>query len=237
MSGRLIPVAVAAALAGCVAQPSRPTDSTPVSTSQPAPPQAAGEWRSLMSADAWRGYKESALPRGWRLANGELAKDDVVNDIVTRDQFGDFELEFEWKLSPGGNAGVFYRGTEGYEKIYWSAPEYQLLDDAAHADAGDRRTAAGANYALYPSPAGVVKPAGEWNSGRIVARGGRVEHWLNGRKVVEYELWSPDWESKVKATKFNEWPGYGRARRGHVAIQGDHEGALALRNVRIREIS
>ena len=203
----------------------------------PTPQQSAGEWRSLMTPDAWRGYKENGLAAGWRLVNGELSKEKPVNDIVTRDQYGDFELEFDWKIEKGGNAGVFYRGTEEFEKIYWSAPEYQLLDDAAHADAGDRRTAAAANYALHPSPAGVVKPAGEWNTGRIVVRGGHVEHWLNGQKVVEYELWSPDWEAKVKATKFNEWPKYGRARRGHIAIQGDHEGALSLRNVRIREIT
>ena len=230
--------ALAATLAGCVAQSSRPTDSTAVaSNSAPTPQQSAGEWRSLMSADAWRGYKESALPSGWRLANGELTKQEPINDIVTRDQFGDFELEFDWKIAKAGNAGVFYRGSEEFEKVYWSAPEYQLLDDAAHADAGDRRTAAAANYGLHPSPPGVVKPAGEWNNGRIVARGGHVEHWLNGQKVVEYELWSPDWEAKVKATKFNDWPKYGRARRGHIAIQGDHEGALSLRNIRIREIT
>ena len=83
---------------------------------------------------------------------------------------------------------------------------------------------------------GVVKPAGEWNSSRIVARGPHVEHWLNGKKVVEYELWSPDWEAKVKASKFKDWPNYGRAKKGYIAIQGDHEGSLSLRNVRIREL-
>jgi hypothetical protein len=237
LTGRALVVTLAAAIAGCVSQSSRPTDSTAVTSSQPSPQPSTGEWRSLMSADAWRGYKESALPSGWQVVNGELRKQEPINDIITKDQYGDFELEFDWKIAKAGNAGVFYRGTEEFEKIYWSAPEYQLLDDAAHADAGDRRTAAGANYALHPSTAGVVKPAGEWNSGRIVARGGHVEHWLNGQKVVEYELWSPDWESKVKAAKFNEWPKYGRARRGYIAIQGDHEGALSLRNVRIREIT
>jgi hypothetical protein len=87
---------------------------------------------------------------------------------------------------------------------------------------------------LYAPPAGVVKPGGEWNSSRIVARGAHVEHWLNGQKVVEYELWSPDWEAKVKASKFGEWPHYGRARTGHLGIQGDHDGALSIRNMRIR---
>ena len=231
---------IAVVVTGCVARQGT-TDSAAgttqaASTTQAAQP-AAGEWRSLMSADAWRGYKETSLPSGWHFMNGELMKEGNVNDIVTKDQFVDFELEFDWKVAARGNAGIFYRGTEEYEKIYWSAPEYQLLDDAGHVDAKDRRTAAAANYALDPSPAGLAKPAGEWNSGRIVVRGAHVEHWLNGRKAVEYELWSPKWESEVKASKFVDWKNYGRAKRGHIAVQGDHEGPLSLRNIRIREIS
>ena len=141
-----------------------------------------------------------------------------------------------WKLAPKGNAGVFYRGTEEYDHIYWSAPEYQLLDDAGHPDGKNRLTSAASAYGLYAPPAGVVKPGGEWNSSRIVARGAHVEHWLNGQKVVEYELWSPDWEAKVKASKFGEWPHYGRAARGYIGIQGDHNGELTLRNVCIEAL-
>ncbi len=81
-----------------------------------------------------------------------------------------------------------------------------------------------------------MKPVGEWNKTRIVAKGAHVEHWLNGRKVVEYELWSPDWEAKVAASKFKVWPNYGRAKKGHIAMQGDHQGELAFRNIRIREL-
>ena len=201
----------------------------------------AGEWRPLFDGKTtagWRGYKSPDVPAGWAVQDGVLIKDGKTRsgDLVTKDQYGDFELEFDWKLAPGGNAGVLYRGTEEYDHIYWSAPEYQLLDDAAHADGKNRLTSAGSAYALYPPPAGVVKPAGEWNSSRIVARGAHVEHWLNGKKVVEYELWSPDWEAKVKASKFKDWPNYGRAKKGYIAIQGDHEGELALRNIRIREL-
>ena len=116
------------------------------------------------------------------------------------------------------------------------APEYQLLDDAAHPDGKNRLTSAGAAYALYPSPEGVVKPAGEWNSTLVVVQGARVQHWMNGQKLLEYELWSPDWEAKVKASKFVDWPNYGRAKSGYIGIQGDHDGELTLRNVRIRTI-
>jgi hypothetical protein len=210
-----------------------PAASAPASSSS-----AQGEWRPLIdpTMSAWRGYKQQAMPAEWKVENGVLSKVKSTNDIVTRDQFGDFELEWEWKIHEGGNAGVFYRGTEEFEKIYFTAPEYQLLDDAKAPDGKDRLTSAAANYALYPAPAGVVKPADQWNSSRIVARGPRVEHWLNGQKVVEYETGSADWEAKVKASKFASWPKYGRITAGHIGIQGDHDGELAIRNMRIRTL-
>jgi hypothetical protein len=200
---------------------------------------AAPIWRILFdgsSLDAWRGYQSDAIPAAWHITDGTLAKDVPVADIVSKDEFGDFELQLEWKIGEAGNSGIFYRGTEEYDHIYWTAPEYQLLDDEKAADNKTRLTCAGAAYGLYPSPAGHLKPVGQWNSTRIVAKGAHVEHWLNGVKLLEYELWSPDWEAKVKASKFSVWPNYGRARKGHFALQGDHDGTLAFRNIRVREL-
>jgi len=219
--------------------PVRQADNTPMQNQLTAQESAAG-WKLLFNgrdATGWRSYRGQAEPGAWFVRDGALTKVQSTDDIITREQFGDFELALDWKLSPGGNAGIFYRATEEYDHPYWSGPEYQLLDDANHRDGGNRLTSAGAAYALYPSPAGIVKPAGEWNSTRIVARGPHVEHWLNGTKLLEYELWSPDWEAKVKASKFGEWPNYGRAKRGYISIQGDHEGELQLRNIRIRELT
>jgi len=198
--------------------------------------QASSQWHSLATASSWRGYKSDAVPNGWAFADGMISKTRGTRDIVSRDEFGNFELELEWKLANEGNAGIFYRGTEEYDHIYWSGPEYQLLDDANAPDGKNRLTSAASAYGLYAPPAGVVKPADEWNTTRIVANGAHVEHWLNGQKVVEYELWSPDWKAKVAASKFKDWPNYGLAKRGHIAIQGDHNGALAIRNIRIREL-
>ena len=198
-------------------------------------PQPAMTWRQLTESD-WRGYKSSPTPAGWRFENGTLAKDAPVADIVSKDEFGDFELELDWKIGEAGNSGVFYRGTEEYEHIYWSAPEYQLLDDIKASDNKTRLTCAGAAYAVLPSPAGHLKPVGDWNTARIVVKGPHVEHWLNDVKLLEYELGSADWETRVKASKFKDWPHYGRATRGHIALQGDHAGTLAFRNIRIREI-
>ena len=181
----------------------------------------------------WRGYKMTAPPAGWMVADGEITRTTGGGDLITETEFANFELRLDWKISPGGNSGIFYRGTEEYEAIYWSAPEMQVLDDAVHADGKNRLTAAGSAYALYAAPAGVVKPAGEWNSIRLVVNGNKVEHWLNGQKVVEYELGSADWTAKVAASKFNQWPGYGKAARGHIGLQ-DHGDRVWFRNIRVK---
>ena len=178
----------------------------------------------------------TTLPPGWTVTDGVLSKTKTTEDIITKEEFSDFEFEMDWKLAKGGNSGLFYRGSEEFERVYWSAIEYQLLDDANAADGKNRLTSAAAAYGLYAAPVGIVKPFGEWNSTRIVVKGPHVEHWLNGVKVVDMELWSPDWEAKVAASKFKTWTKYGRAKTGHIAIQGDHNGELTLRNMRIRTL-
>jgi hypothetical protein len=200
---------------------------------------APGSWHPLLedhSANAWRGWKAEGLPAGWHIAGGVLSKDGAVDDLVTKQTFGNFELELEWKIGKAGNSGVFYRGTREYDHIYWSAPEYQLLDDANTEDGKSQLTAAASDYALYGAPAGVVRPFDHWNKTRLIVRGTHVEHWLNGRKVVEYEFGSPDWKAKVAASKFSAYPHYGLATSGLIGLQGDHPGALAIRNIRIREL-
>jgi 3-keto-disaccharide hydrolase len=199
----------------------------------------AGAWRSLLqaaSAPDWRGWKEPGLPAGWHIAGGVLSKDGRVDDLVTTQLFGNFELELEWKIGKAGNSGIFYRGTRAYDHIYWSGPEYQLLDDANTEDGKSRLTAAGSAYALYAAPAGVVLPYDHWNKSRLVVNGTHVEHWLNGRKVVEYEFGSADWKSRVASGKFAAYPDYGLAATGMIGLQGDHPGALAIRRIRIREL-
>lgn len=196
-------------------------------------------WKPLFdgaSTAAWRGYRQEGMPKGWEIVDGVLFKKGTAVDIMTRETFGDFELEMEWRLEKGGNAGIFYRATEEYDRIYWSGTEYQLLDDANHNDGRTRLTSAAAAYGLYPSTEGALRAAGEWQTTRIVMRKNHVEHWLNGTKVVEYELWSPDWKAKVAASKFARYPNYGLATRGAIGIQGDHNGALSLRRIRIRTL-
>jgi hypothetical protein len=209
--------------------------------------QKAG-WRLLFdgkSMDAWRGYQMTTMPPEWHVANGTLTKEKNTIDIVTRDQFGDFELLIDWKVALRGNAGIFYRATEKETKVYWSAPEYQLAEDSLTPDSRNIMTSAGAVYGFYPSIRGVASPAGEWNTTKIVAKGAHIEHWLNGKLIAQYEMGSPEWNLKLygdpndstkKPLKFAPYKDFGKATVGHIAIQGDHNGTLALRNIKIREL-
>lgn len=202
--------------------------------------QRAAGWRLLFdgrTTTGWRGYKQEGMPSGWEATDGALTRTGRGGDIITVDQFGDFELELEWRLAPEGppgNSGIFYRVTEEADAIYWGAPEMQILDNDRHGDGRSPLTAAGSNYALHGVGHEHTRPVGEWNAVRLVVSGNHVEHWQNGTKVVEYELGSPDWLERVANSKFAPHPLYGRARRGHIGLQ-DHGSYVAFRNIRIRE--
>lgn len=199
--------------------------------------QGAARWQDVIlsnSAPLLSGWTHPGLPAGWTVKDGVLSKGGPVDDLVTTRTYKDFELELEWNIGKEGNSGIFYRATHQYDEIYWTGPEYQLLDDQNADDGKQRLTAAGSVYAMYPAPAGVVHPYGHWNKARIVVRGNHVTYWMNGRRIVDYDLNSPDWKKRVAASKFSAYPGYGRAPEGLIGIQGNHPGAVRIRNMRIR---
>ncbi len=236
---RTIAVLLAAtALAACAKKENAPASGDSAVSAAPVVAAADSAGTPLLDSalTQWRPWKSTAVQTGWSYADGVLTKTDNASDLQSAQQYGNFELQFDWMLAEGGNAGVFYRVTEEYDKPYWTGPEYQLLDDARHPDAKDTTRRAASAYALYAARSGVVKPATQWNAARIVVNGDHVEHWLNGEKVVEYDLKSTDWAAKVKASKFVEYPRYGLASRGYLSIQGDHEGQLSIRGMRIREL-
>ena len=200
--------------------------------------ERADGWRLLFdgrTTAGWRGFRKQKLPGGWQAIDGALTRVGEAGDIVTIDEFGDFELMLEWKLAPNGNSGVFYRVIEDDDVMWHMAPEYQIIDNAYNNEPLKPTQHAGANYDLHPPSRDVTRPIGSWNETRVLARGAHVEHWLNGVKVVEYELWTPDWERRVRESKFKDYPNYGRARRGHIGLQ-DHGDRAAYRNIRIREL-
>jgi alpha-3'-ketoglucosidase len=197
--------------------------------------QAAG-WRLLFdgaTTKGWRGYMQDSMPAGWQVVDGVLARVAPAADIVYHEKFKNFELLVDWKIAPKGNSGIFYRGIEGPEAIYYSAPEMQVLDDSGHVDGRTQLTSAGAVYGLYPAPRGIVKPVGEWNHARILVNGNHVEHWLNGTRIAAYELGSADWSERVAKSKFKQWPEYGKAAEGYIGLQ-EHGNWIGFRNIKIR---
>lgn len=208
---------------------------TPTQSQAPAP---EGEWITLDRLEAWRNFKQDTLSPQWQLRDGTLAlAGGGGGDIVTREQFDAFVLELEWKISEGGNSGVFFHVSEADSlgAVYHSGPEVQILDDERHPDREKPSHRSGANYDLHTCEVVTVKPAGEWNSLRVVVDQGHVEHWLNDQKVVDYTLGSPDWEARYAESKFTQWPAYGRTGTGHIALQ-DHGDPVWFRNLRIKRL-
>lgn len=209
---------------------------------------ADGPWVSLFDGktlQGWTGWRGPAKPV-WVVRDGAIAVDrqgvpgtpgQGGTYLRTEREFGDFELEFEWKNAAGGNSGVFYRSTEDEERPQWTGVEYQLLDGAAHPDGknGPDRWS-GAAYALYPPAAGVAPVAvGKWNKSRIVARGVHVEHYLNGKLACAFDFGSKDYEQRVAAGKFATWKRFGKPVRGYIVLQ-DHGHFTAFRSIRVREL-
>ena len=196
------------------------------------------KWRTLFdgsSLEAFRGYRKDEAPAGWTIQEGALARVDGGGDLMTKGQWGSFELVFDWKVTEGANSGVMFHVTEDQGAPYMTGPEYQILDNTRHRDGGDPRTSAAANYALHAPEKDHTRPVGEWNHGRLVCEDGVVTHWLNGHKVVEYELWTDDWQALVEASKFDAMPEYGQRRRGHIVFQ-DHGDLVFYKDIRVRSL-
>lgn len=210
----------------------------------PATTSPNPQWEVLFDGsglDRWRGFRRADVPASWRVEEGALAfrpVDDAGQrgDLVTRDTYGDFELELEWRVSEGGNSGIIFRVGEDQRSTWLTGPEMQVLDDARHADGKIPSHRAGALYDLVVPPDGVAKPVGEWNHARIVVRGGRIQQWLNGRSTADIEIGSDAWARALAASKFRDTPTYASLASGHIALQ-DHGDPVWFRNIRIRRLS
>lgn len=187
----------------------------------------------------WKAFNAGAVS-GWKVENGILENSglgsDHGGDIITKKEYTDFEFYIEWKVSPESNSGIFYHVQEGLtDAIYESGPEYQLIDDKGWPDKLEAYQYSGSNYGMNAPQNAEVAPIDDWNTTRILVNGPHVEHWLNGAKVVEYELWTPEWEEHKAHSKWADAPNYGMAKTGHIGLQ-DHGGLMMFRNIKIREI-
>ena len=221
---------------------------SPVATNTLSPQEKAEGWELLFdgkTTNGWRKFKGEKVGSAWRVENGTLAlngkREDWQfidgGDIITDQEFENYELSLEWKLAPGGNSGIIYNVIESdeYDYVWQTGPEMQVLDNARHPDAKIFMHRAGDLYDMIPSKAEAVKPAGEWNRVRLVVQNGHVEHWLNGQKVVEFQMWDDNWKQMVANSKFGEMPGFGTGRKGHIALQ-DHGDPVFYRNIKIKRL-
>ena len=202
--------------------------------------KAAG-WKLLFngkSLDGWRQYGKTTPPgEGWKVEDGLLHKLAKVRggDIITTNTFEDFEFFWEWRIAKGGNNGVKYLVTE--KRPGAPGHEYQMMDDTGHPDGkiGPKRQTASFYDVLPPMENKPLKPVGEWNSSRVLIKGNHVEHWLNGSKVLAYELGSDEVKQGVAASKFKTAPKFGEKISGHLMLT-DHQDETWFRNVMIREL-
>ena len=203
--------------------------------------QTAG-WTLLFdgkSTDAWRSYQSKGLPdQGWKVEDGclHVVAGGGGGDIITKHQFADFELSLEWRVAPQANSGIIYRATEDHGAPWQTGPEYQIFDDAGGDLESTHKHSAGAVFDIYaPSAEKKLRPVGEFNHTRIRVRNNHVTHWLNGVKLLEYQLESPEWKQAIAASKFRDYDGFGTQPKGHIALQ-DHGDDVWFRNIKIREL-
>ncbi|WP_422081053.1 3-keto-disaccharide hydrolase [Ulvibacterium sp.] len=201
------------------------------------------DWISLMDASLWRGYNEDSLPGNWQFKDDIIecygTGGDIGGDIITKDTYDNFELSLEWKITAGGNSGIFYHVVEDtvYKAPYETGAEYQLLDDDGFSEPIKEWQKSGANYAMHVADKDKkqLKPVGEWNSSKIVFNKGEVEHWLNGEKIVTFNKFSEDWKEKRNSGKWNDFPDYGKANDGYLGLQ-DHGAGVWFRNVKVKRL-
>jgi hypothetical protein len=205
------------------------------------PAEEKAGWKLLFNGrnlDGWRGYTLPGLPEaGWKVEGGLLQSvaGTKGKELITVGQYDDFELSWEWRVAPGGNNGIKYFVTEARPKA--PGPEYQMIDDEKHPDGqrgGTHQTAA--LYDILPPAADKPsKPGGEWNSSRIVTKGNHVEHWLNGKKVLEFELGSDAVKAGLAKSKFKALPDFGAKVKGHIMLTY-HQDECWFRNLKLREL-
>jgi hypothetical protein len=202
-----------------------------------------------MTSEGWRGYKKENFPENWQIVDGTLycvasgrGEAGAINggDIIYDKIFENFKLSLEWKISEGGNSGIFYLAQEELDKIWRSAPEMQVLDNERHIDAElgkDGNHKAGSLYDLIPADPQNAKPAGEWNQVEIIVYKGTVIHKQNGEQVVAYHLWTPEWTEMIAGSKFPSYnPNWAEvAAKGYLGLQ-DHGDDVWFRNIKIKEM-
>ena len=189
----------------------------------------------------WRNYNKDHIGSAWKASDGTLSFDPTAGetggDIVTEQEFANYELSLEWKVAACGNSGILFNVVEDqkYSAPWHTGPEMQILDNTCHPDAKIHKHRAGDLYDLIPCSTETVKPAGEWNHVRLISNEGHYEFWLNGTRVVRFTMHTDEWNNMVATSKFKEFPDFGKARKGRLALQ-DHGDKVWFRNIKIKTL-
>lgn len=207
-----------------------------------------GAWVNLFNGKdikGWHSFNKTGAVKNWEVENGALVclgsvkGTDTGGDIVSDKQYDNFELAWEWKIDKGSNSGVLYHVVEEpkYEATYDTGPEYQIIDDIGWTpDKLEDWQKTGADYAMHIANGNKkLMPVGQWNTSKIIFDKGHVEHWLNGKKIVEFTAWDADWQKRKADGKWKDHPAYGMASIGHIALQ-DHGHKAYYRNIKVREL-
>lgn len=196
-------------------------------------------WKLLFDGDTfngWRNYNGKGVKDGWKIEGGTMKHTKGGHDLITEKQYDNFELKLQWKISEGGNSGIFVGAREIKGAIWRSALEMQIIDNKHHLDAKNEKHVSGACYALYKPPVGAAREAGEWNQVRILKEGSRYQFFQNGVKTADFDLESTDFIDRVSEAKFKGWPHFARYRKGHIGLQ-DHGDVVFFRNIKLKEIT
>jgi 3-keto-disaccharide hydrolase len=206
----------------------------------PSPADSLFDGKSLAG---WHGYNKKGEVKNWTIEDGALvclgaAKDAHGGDLVSDKEYENFELIWDWKITKEGNSGIMYHVVEDpkYKAPYETGPEYQMIDDIGFPEKLEEWQKTGADYAMNPAnDKKKVNPIGQWNSSKIIFNNGHVEHWLNGEKIVEFQAWDDKWNKEKKEGKWKDYPDYGVAKKGKIALQ-DHGHKAYFKNISIKTL-
>lgn len=202
--------------------------------------KSTAKWQTIFNGKdltGWRGFQNKPT-NAWEVKNGVLhcdghKKGAAHTDLITDKEYKNFALSIQWKISPESNSGIMFHVSEKYPSTYLSGPEYQIVDDKGWSGGLAPWQHTGCNYAMQVADTIPVNPIGAWNTTKIVVNGAHVEHWLNGTKILAYELWSPEWEKQKSAHKWKDVAEYGMSKTGHIALQY-HGGDVWFKNIKLK---